>query len=358
MKQISELKKILKEFLFWNNARLTCFTQMLVGLFTVRSVNLREIAISIDSHTLIDSRYKRCKRFFSEFTMDFDVIARWVMRLFDEGKQYYLVIDRTNWFWGKSKINILTLGITHEGVAIPVCWRMLNKAGNATAKEHQEIIEHFVTLFGKDNIAGVLGDREFASGHLFQWFNEQDIPFYIRIKEDSVMKIKKKRLHSAVQFFKRLEPKTQQVYGMQIELYGQSVFLAGSRSPRGELMIVATNQSPKNAVPIYLRRWEIENLFGCLKSKGFRFESTHLTQQARIEKLMALLVIGFCWAHKVGEWRAEKHPIAWSQHRESRRPQSSYFRYGLDFIRDKILHPTHQPILLRHLIHLLKPQYA
>lgn len=40
MKNVSELKQILGDFLDWNNARLTCFTKMLVALLAVRTVNL------------------------------------------------------------------------------------------------------------------------------------------------------------------------------------------------------------------------------------------------------------------------------------------------------------------------------
>ena len=96
---------------------------------------------------------------------------------------------------------------------------------------------------------------------------------------------------------------------MAIELFGQTIYLAGSRSGRGELMIVATNRHPHNAIAIYLRRWEIETLFSCLKKQGFCFRTTHLTHLDRIEKMMALLVIGLCWAHKTGKWPAEKKPI-------------------------------------------------
>ncbi len=48
---------------------------------------------------------------------------------------------------------------------------------------------------------------------------------------------------------------------MTIELFGQKVYLAGSRSERGELMIVTTNGHPLNTTAIYLRRWEIETFF-------------------------------------------------------------------------------------------------
>ena len=57
------------------------------------------------------------------------------------------------------------------------------------------------------------------------------------------------------------------------------------------------------------RRWEIETLFKTLKSQGFDFEATRLTGLDRIERLLALLTIIFCWAHLLGEWLHEQKPI-------------------------------------------------
>jgi len=55
--------------------------------------------------------------------------------------------------------------------------------------------------------------------------------------------------------------------------------------------------------------------------------------------MMALLTVGLCWAHKIGEWQAEVKPIIFSKHRNIIRPQNSFFRYGLDLIREIILNP-------------------
>lgn len=73
---------------------------------------------------------------------------------------------------------------------------------------------------------------------------------------------------------------------MAVEIFGQTVFLAGLRYERGELMIVATNQNPNNAIPIYLRRWEIECLFHALKGRGFRFEETQSTTGVGLIKIV------------------------------------------------------------------------
>lgn len=339
MGKISELRGILGKFLFWNKARLDCFTRMLLALFVARTVNLSEIAVVMISRAEVSSKYKRLQRFFRNFRIDYNVIAKFIFNLFFSDKDVYITIDRTNWFWGKSKINILTLAIAYEGVSIPIFWCLLNKAGNATAIEHRAMLVRFIKLFGKACIVGVLADREFASTSLFKFCNNNHIPFYIRIKENSQVSIKKKKWLKAEKLFSHLNLKEKTAFQMMVWIYGEKVYLAGSRSERGELMIVATNKHPKNAIAIYLRRWEIECLFSCLKGRGFCFEETHLTDRARIKKMMVLLAIGFCWAHKTGMWRANIKPIRLSKHRDSMRPQNSYMRYGLDYIRAIIVSP-------------------
>jgi len=339
MDKISELKRILGENLVWNKARLDCFVRMLLALFAVRTVNLSEIAVAFSSKSTVSSRYKRLQRFFGTFKIDYTVLARLIFKLFfANAEKIYITIDRTNWYWGKARINIFMLGVAYEGTSIPLFWTCLPKAGSSNIKEQKALLNRFLNSFGSSMILGVLADREFGSGGLFKWMNKNNIPFYIRIKEGSVTWIKKKKFLTAKKIFNDLQPKKHKIFDMAVDVFGQKVFLAGSRSEKGELMIVATNQNPKNAIPIYLRRWEVECLFAALKSRGFRFEETHMTNLERVEKLMAVLALGFCWAHKVGEWRAAtKKAIAIKRHKESNRPQNSFFRYGFDLIRDLIL---------------------
>jgi hypothetical protein len=75
--------------------------------------------------------------------------------------------------------------------------------------------------------------------------------------------------------------------------------------------------------------WNIETLFGILKSRGFRFEETHLTEGDRINKLLALLTLATVWAFKVGAWLHEQKPLKIKKHG---RLAKSIFRYGLDFL--------------------------
>ncbi len=64
-----------------------------------------------------------------------------------------------------------------------------------------------------------------------------------------------------------------------------------------EAMIVVSNEVFDDALKLYRWRWGIETLFGCLKSRGFKLEDTHMTDPAKLEKLIFVLAIAFCWAY-------------------------------------------------------------
>jgi hypothetical protein len=117
---------------------------------------------------------------------------------------------------------------------------------------------------------------------------------------------------------------------------GNRMYVIGLRLAH-EYLILVTDHNPVNALEDYARRWEIETLFSCLKTRGFCFEATHLTDLHRIEKLIALLAIALAFAHITGEWLHEQKPIPIKKHGRKAR---SLFRYGLDYLRKIVLTPS------------------
>lgn len=135
------------------------------------------------------------------------------------------------------------------------------------------------------------------------------------------------------------------------KLLKQRVYLSALKLDDGELLILASSKAAETSLERYGHRWEIETLFGCLKGRGFRFEDTRITKLQRIETMMAVLTIAFAWAHKVGDWlNAEKKPIRVKKHG---RLAISYFRYGLDWIRQALVGVATKPAQLDKCIEIL-----
>lgn len=336
MDHISELGVILNKNFHWNKARITCFSQMLLSLFTTRTVNLNKMACAIASKADQKSRYRRLQRFISNFGIDFDIMALFIFNLFFRAdEKYYLAIDRTNWMWGESDTNILTLAVVFKGIAIPIYWELLdNKGGNSDTTQRIDLMQKFIAKFGKDCIQALLADREFIGNDWIQWLKNEDISFVIRLKGNLLTTNARGQTVPVKNLFRDLgAAEERSLYGKRI-LLGQEVYLAGLRLSDGDVLIVATDIKPGLAIKTYALRWEIETLFSCLKGRGFHFEETHLINPDRIKKLMALLAIAFCWAHKIGEWQHEIRPIKIKTHG---RPEVSIFRYGLDYLVDILM---------------------
>lgn len=121
MRLITELTKSINGILNWDKRRTDLFVKAIVALMFVQTVNLKKLACAIFSNTKVDSSYRRLQRFFADFYMDFNGIAKFIVSIFgfDNGK-HYLILDRTNWQWGKSNINILFLCIAYKKIAIPI----------------------------------------------------------------------------------------------------------------------------------------------------------------------------------------------------------------------------------------------
>ena len=345
MEHISELRESLNGYFGWNKARMTCFVSMLVALLVTRATNLNKIACSLASNATQSSRYRRLQRFFAKFMIDYDQIAGFIFQLFfvADGR-WYLAVDRTNWQWGKSDINILTLAIIFKGTAIPIYWELLDKKGNSDTPERIALIEKFVARFGRNCIAGILGDREFIGGDWFRWLLNEKISFNIRIRNNTITTNSRGLPIDIDALFYGLKPEEKRIIEGKRKVMGCEVYLSGLRLSDGELLIVAADTVLDDAIKIYGLRWEIETLFGCLKGRGFNFEDTHVTHQDRIKKIMALLSIAFCWAHKTGEWQHEIKPIKIKKHG---RPAVSLFRYGLDYLVNALMKVFYQPDLFK-----------
>lgn len=240
-----------------------------------------------------------------------------------------------------------------KGTAIPIYWELLDKKGNSDIEERIALMKKFICQFGTKRISGLLCVREFVGKKWFDWLLKKKIRFYIRLKSNTVTTNSRGLSVRIDALFYDLFPGEIRAIRDKRQILEYALYLACLKLPDGKLLIVATTEVPADAIEIYGKRWEIETLFGCLKSRGFHFEDTHMTELERIKKLLVLLAIAFCWAHKTGEWRhTELAPIKLKKHD---RPSVSLFRYGLDYIVEAIMKMVLTGNLFKQCLQLIKP---
>src|SRR4029453_8939978 len=93
-------------------------------------------------------------------------------------------VEWTNLEFGQTDLNILLLGIVHQGLAYPLVWVVLPKAGNSHTDERITVVEIFLDLFGKEQIACLLADREFVGREWLRYLRKKEINFHLRVREN------------------------------------------------------------------------------------------------------------------------------------------------------------------------------
>ena len=107
----SELENIFQGQLKWDRRRIKFLAAFIITLIKVKTINLVEIAIGLNPYATKDSNYRRIQRFLEKYEVELDCISKIVVALLPLHKDFVLTLDRTNWKFGKTNINVLVLAI-------------------------------------------------------------------------------------------------------------------------------------------------------------------------------------------------------------------------------------------------------
>jgi hypothetical protein len=325
-----------------NLARIKFFGMFICALCKVQTVCFEKLATAFETDAQSGSSLRRIQRFMASYALDTDLIARPIFKMLPHEPPYRLAMDRTNWQFGQTDINVLTLAIVYQSVAFPLLILMLDKRGNSDTPERIRIMNRYIRLFGHETIDCLLADREFVGEHWIAYLNFQKIRYYIRIRENFYMDDPRNgRKIKAFVMFSDLKC-GQSRYCLRIyRVNGQLCYLSASKvkdkNGKPELQVIISFNRPEYAQEAYKERWQIETAFRGMKSSGFNIEDTHLTDLERIEKLFSIVMLAFAWAYVVGVFANENiKPV---RILNNGKRAKSLFKYGLDVIATVFLNP-------------------
>lgn len=285
------------------------------------TICLWRLAAHVATAAATDSVRRRFYRFFQHVELDGAMTARVVVDLLGlRGKAWVLAMDRTNWEFGKTTINILMVSVLWNGMGVPLIWTLLPTAGNSNTKARTELLDRLRKAFPDLKIASVMGDREFIGDAWMAYLSARKIPFVLRLRENQHVVRAGYDTWTIADIARRLCKGERMILngrcrlGQNAGAHSSLVRIVVMRLPTNELLALACSGHPHRALAAYRQRWTIETLFANLKTKGFNLEDTHITNAGKLSTLLAVLALTVTLCVKAGVAAARLRPIPIKKH--------------------------------------------
>ena len=116
-------------------------------------------------------------------------------------------------------------------------------------------------------------------------------------------------------------------------MFGELMRVVATRSPVGDLVIIATDFSARKTWKLYKQRWSIECTFSSFKKRGFDLERTGMTERSRLQRLFGLVTLAWIFCLRLGVWLSQTRPIPVLKHG---RRAVSLVRHGAQHLVDAL----------------------
>ena len=323
--------KLLANFSLVNHlSRQKCALQAILAMIKTRSVQLSELGFELNDEVKPASNERRLQGFFKDATLNESEFA-FLLSLFLSFGKVDLSMDRTEWDFGKTQVNLLVISGSCQGMSIPLFIDFLdNKSGNSNTEDRIAIFKKVILLLGGARINSFSADREFIGEDWFKYLLGNEINFFIRIPKSYKIEVNGVVLKAPMLLKSRQRCHIDNVKVLGIS--GLSVEMTCCKNKKGEddYLIVLTNTVAYQAMRNYKKRWSIEAMFQDFKKQGFNLEESHLNEPYKIVKLMYLVSVAYCLCLHAGFLYEKGKGKILKKHGYR---AYSLFRKGLDFLR-------------------------
>ncbi|MCY7356404.1 MAG: hypothetical protein LH609_02860 [Rudanella sp.] len=103
---------------------------MIIALLKLADSSLAQWSLAINPNTQRASRFKRLQRFLGLFRFSARIYDQVIWHRYGQSDQVLLTLNRTEYKQRGEWIQVLMVGIAHQGISIPLLWHSANRRGN------------------------------------------------------------------------------------------------------------------------------------------------------------------------------------------------------------------------------------
>jgi hypothetical protein len=347
----TKVKKMLKQMMKLNHpGQVVTLAMMVSGIVMSRNAQLSAMSSEIPSTTKEKSIEMRMRRWVKEDQIDVEAVYLPFARQILEALSHLplvLVMDGSQAGRG---CMVLMVGLLYQKRALPIAWLVYKgKKGHASGARHIQALEKVVPLLPKDSEVVLLGDAEYDTTEMIAWVEKNTAWQYV-LRTSPQIYVQADQKHQSIRDyplekgnlfhlhqvgFTKTAEVVLNVIGWWASRYDQPIFL------------VTNLPNAYQACRYYRRRFRMETFFSDQKSRGFHIHKSHLSDPARLSRMLIAACLAYVWMICQGLQVIAANQTTLIDRTE--RIDKSLFRLGLDWIKYALKHRLDfQPLLHFH----------
>jgi len=125
-----ELEIQLTKHFSCDKRRVKLIANLIIGLLKLTESSLSKWCKTLPGEPSLEARYKQLQRFARFFRFSSKLYAQIIWQLYGQQKEVYLTLDRSEWKMRGKWVQLIMVGIAHQGMSIALLWQTLNGQGN------------------------------------------------------------------------------------------------------------------------------------------------------------------------------------------------------------------------------------
>lgn len=308
--------------------QLNVLASLISGIVGSRSTNYPKIASKVPDHRKLESRVKCYSRYINTAEPAQGVyLMPFAAQLLANLSDFTLVLLMDGSDVGRNCVALM-LSVRYRGRALPLGWLVISgKKGHFSQERHLQLVSEVQKLVpvGADVI--FLGDGEFDGTQLQHTLAGFGWKYACRTASNAILYDGQEYSFQDLLLTPGMCLSIEEV-AFTRQRYGPVLAVAWWRKGHEEPLYLISNMDLKEEVCYwYQKRFKIETFFSDQKSRGFHLHKSHLSNPARLAKLMIAACLAYLWIVQLGLWSfgQELHTVV---HRTDR-CDLSLFQLGL-----------------------------
>jgi hypothetical protein len=331
----TKVLKVLKEMVKMEDQRhVVTLAMMVAGIVTGRNAQLSAMSSEILVAAKEKSIEMRLRRWVKHSEIDAEVVyLPFALQILEALAPMGLALVMDGSQAGRGCM-VLMVGVLYKKRALPIAWIVYKgKKGHTTAQRHIQALEKVLSLLPAGSEVVLLGDAEYDTVEMIVWVQENTTWGYV-LRTSPQIYVQEGQQSQPIRDYPMAKG---QVFQRSQVGFTQSaevtLNLIGWWSSRYEepLYLVTNLSNAYQACKSYRRRFQIETFFSDQKSRGFQIHKSHLSDPARLGRMLVAACLAYLWMICQGIWVIATHHTGLIDRTD--RVDKSLFRLGLDWIK-------------------------